>query len=432
MKKQIKLTLKRVYFSDALGYYLAVAENLGLYVMEILDYTGDVIGIPGEVSAEKPARLILGLTKEEFELKDSNPTLLDSFAAMLMTAIPKDRIIGEENVRKEPREDTVDDGDYVKWQREESEKRKKELIAQRAAKAKKCIAQMVENGEAWYVSTKGACGKIPTVDGSGAVQVFTKEEYAKNVAEKAGEVELEVCHLDKEGINTFFAELFKYGILGVKVDLLQEHGGEIARDDFAKLGNLKEYQLLNSKTYSLMIRYLQAKKLRDETKAKLSSATLWNMLCKEFPKGLYFVPMCLEGEEGNVKDSGEIYFTGRAAKLMRETKPAIVGMDKYKPAGSQGQRMKFVALKNTAAGEERSFFPIFTDIAELKVVFADKAKLCIISYEDIREQYTRFFGIVVNPGTINLTVTAAGMENIEAEKDGPIKIFKLENEDKTE
>ncbi|MBQ8552481.1 MAG: SseB family protein [Clostridia bacterium] len=431
MKKQIKLTLKRVYFSDALGYHLAVEENTGLLVMEVVDTTGDIIGIPGQTSAETPSKLLLGLTREEFDMKDTNPELLDSFAAMLMTALPKDRVIFETGVRLEPREETIDDGDYAKWQKEEFEKRRKAAIAARAAKAKKLIGEMLECGEGWYISTKGACGKIPTIDGSGAVQIFTKEEYAKNVIEKASEVDLEIRHMDKNGINTFFADLFKYGILGVKVDLLQEHSGEVARDDFAKLGDIKGYQLLNSKTHSLMIRYLQAKRLCDETKAKLSSATLWNMFCKEFPKGLYFVPMCLEGEEGNVTDSGEIYFTERAAKLMRETKPAIVGLDKYKSAAGGG-RMKFVALKNSTAGEERSFFPIFTDIVELKAVFANRAKLCMIAYEDIRENYGKFFGVVVNPAGVNLTITAAGMENIEKEKDGPVKVYKQKEDDGSE
>ncbi|MBQ8552110.1 MAG: hypothetical protein IJ428_04775, partial [Clostridia bacterium] len=64
--------------------------------------------------------------------------------------------------------------------------------------------------------------------------------------------------------------------------------------------------------------------------------------------------------------------------------------------------------------------------------FANRAKLCMIAYEDIRENYGKFFGVVVNPAGVNLTITAAGMENIEKEKDGPVKVYKQKEDDGSE
>ena len=72
------------------------------------------------------------------------------------------------------------------------------LLKQSADRANDLIAKIFEAGEAWFVYTKGAGNKIPTIDNSGSAQIFTKEEYANNVVEKAPEVPLAVEKLDKK------------------------------------------------------------------------------------------------------------------------------------------------------------------------------------------------------------------------------------------
>ncbi len=426
MSDSVKLTIKRVFKGENLNYSVGIVEKLDLYVIEVTDTTGFIMGIPGETSKENPATAVFGITKEEFELKDSDTAKLDDLAFELMHKLPQDRIIAENNLRKDDRVQSIDDGKYVLEKTADLEQKKKEAMDFQAENAKKIISNIFEKEEGYVVYTKGAGNKLPTIDNSGAIQLFSKEEYAKNVVEKAPEVPLEILKLDKKGLVLLFQNLFRYGVLKIKVDLLQPNGGVVERDIVAKLGELKEYQLLNSRCYSLMIRYLQAKQLLNKTNANLSSATLWSAFCKEFPKSLFFVPMCFEGEEGKVKDENEIYFTESSLKIMKETKPAILGIEKYKPASGGGRKMRFITLKNNAAGNDKVFFPIFTDIGELKAVFGEKARLCMISYSDLREKYETCFGVVVNPASLNLIITDKGMENIEQEKDGPVKIYKLD------
>lgn len=426
MSESVKIQIRRVFKGENLNYTLGIVEDLNLYVMEVTDTTGFIMGVPGETSKDNPATAVFGITKEEFDLKNTDIPKLDDLAFELMHKIPQDRIIAENNLRKDGREETIDDGKYASEKVADLESKKEEMLKQSAERAKKLIAKMFENKEAWFVYTKGAGNKIPTIDNSGAAQIFTKEEYASNVIEKAPEVPLAIEKLNEKTLGGFFSGLFRYGILRLKVDLLQPGGGEVARDEVAKMGELKEYQLMNSRCYSLMIRYLQAKQLLNKTTANLSSATLWSAMCKEFPKSLFFVPMCFEGEEANVKDEHEIFFTQDAVAKMKESKPAIIGLDKYKPSNGNGRKLKFITLKNSAAGEEKTFFPVFTDIGELKAVFGDKARLCMITYNDLQEKYKSCFGVVVNPATLNLIITDKGMENIEQEKEGPVKVYRLD------
>lgn len=432
MSESVKIQVRRVFKGENLNYNVGIVDNLNLYVMEVIDTTGFIMGIPGQTNKDNPSTAVFGITKEEFDLKDSDTAKLDDLAFELMHRIPKDRLIAEKNLRKDGREESIDNGKYATEKLADIEQKKKEILGESAERAKKLISSMFEKGEAWYIYTKGAGNKIPTIDNSGAVQIFTKEEYAKLVTEKATEVPLEIEKLDKKTLGMFFTNLFRYGVLKIKVDMLQTTGGEVARDETVKLGDLKEYQLCNSRCYSLMIRYLQAKQLLNKTNANLSSATLWSAFCKEFPKSIFFVPMCFEGEEATVKDEMDVYFTESGIKEMREKKPAVIGLEKYTPSNSGGRKMKFITLKNSVAGEGKVFFPVFTDIGELKAVFKDKARLCVISYSDILEKYKSFFGVVVNPATLNLIITDKGIENIEQEKEGPVKVYRLDPNAKSE
>lgn len=428
MEQTVKLKIKRVFKGENLNYNVGIVENLNLYVMEVTDTTGFIMGVHGETSRENPAKAVFGITKEEFDLKDTDVAKLDDLAFELMHKIPKDRILAEFNLRKDGREETIDAGKYASEKISELEQKKKAFEKDSADKAKTLIGKMFESEEAWYIYTKGAGNKIPTIDNSGAAQIFTKKEYADNVIEKATEVPLAVERLDKKTLGVFFSSLFRYGILKLKVDMLQPSGGEVDRDEAASMGNLKEYQLMNSRCYSLIIRYLQTKQLMNKTNANLSSATIWSALCKEFPKSLFFVPMCFEGEEGSVKDTNELFFTESALAQMKERKPAVLGLEKYKPSNGNGRKLKFMTLKNSAVGDDKTFFPVFTDIGELKNVFGDRAKICMITYGDLREKYKSCYAVAVNPASINLVITDKGMENIEQEKDGPVKVYRLDSD----
>ena len=48
------------------------------------------------------------------------------------------------------------------------------------------------------------------------------------------------------------------------------------------------------------------------------------------------------------------------------------------------------------------------------------------SLNDLREKYKSCFAVVVNPASLNLIITEKGMENIEEEKDGPVKVYRLD------
>ena len=426
MTDSVKIKIRRVFKGENLNYCLGIVEDLNLYVMELTDTTGFIMGIPGQTSRLEPATAVFGITKEEFDLKDNDISKLDDLAFELMHKLPKDRIIAENNLRKEDRAETIDGGKYATEKMAELKQKKKDAVSESSNRAKVLIGSIFENEQGWYVYTKGAGNKLPTIDSNGAVQIFTKEEYANFVVEKAVGVPLAVEKIDKNTLGAFFTNLFRFGILRIKVDVLQSSGGEIGRDDISKMGDLKEYQLMNSRCCFLMIRYLQTKQLQDKTQANLGSATLWSALCKEFPKSLFFVPVCFEGEECATADEKEMYFTQSAAEKMKVEKPAFLGIDKYKPADSNGRKIKFITLKNKVQDEDKMFFPIFTDIGELKAVFGNRAKLCMITYSDLLEKYKSCFAVVVNPATLNLVITEKGMENIEQEKDGPVKIYKLD------
>ena len=83
MSQSVKIQIKRVFKGENLNYNLGIIEGLNLYVMEVTDTTGFIMGIPGETSKEKPATAVFGITKEEFDLKDSDVSKLDEALAFV-------------------------------------------------------------------------------------------------------------------------------------------------------------------------------------------------------------------------------------------------------------------------------------------------------------------------------------------------------------
>lgn len=427
MSNSVKITIRPYYKSDTLNYTVGIVENLGLYVLQATDTQGFIMGIPGKTTAEAPATAVFGISKAEFDLKDTDRAKLDDLAILLMRELPTDRIIAESNLRTDGRCESIDNGKYATEKVAELEAKKKELeekgreaAAAGAERARKLIAEIVQNGEGWFVYTKGT-GRavIPTVDNSGAAQLFSKEEYANDVISKAPEIPLAVQRMDKNGLNLFFSSLFRYGILRIKVDLLRPEGGEVARDEAVNFGSLKEYQPLNSKLFSGILRYVQAKQITDENMSKQSCAVAWNMLTPDFVKGIFIVPMCFAGEEGKEIPEKEIFFSERAVAVIKEEKPALIAIDKFKPANAEGKTMRLTTLKSNDGESEKAFLPIYTDLPEFLAAFGDKARPFLITYEDLRDKYQTCFGVVVNSASINFAITKAGMESFEkVKKDG--------------
>ena len=208
MSDSVKIKIKRVFRGENLNYSVGIVEDLDLYVMDVVDTTGFIMGIPGETNRNKPATAVFGITKEEFELKDNDVSKLDDLAFELMHKIPKDRIIAENNIRRDCREETIDGGRYASEKMSELEQKKKDIILESAERAKKLIQSMFEADQAWYLYTKGAGNKLPTIDNSGSVQIFTKEDYANFAVEKAPGVPLAVEKMDKKKLGIFFVFRF--------------------------------------------------------------------------------------------------------------------------------------------------------------------------------------------------------------------------------
>ena len=47
MSESVKIQIRRVFKGENLNYNLGIVENLNLYVMEVTDTTGFIMGIPG-------------------------------------------------------------------------------------------------------------------------------------------------------------------------------------------------------------------------------------------------------------------------------------------------------------------------------------------------------------------------------------------------
>ncbi len=412
--KQGRIQIKRVYSNPSLGYHVGACAAMKALTMEVIDTDGR-IGIRGEDTG-KPGVVIFGLTKDEFDLHKKDTAGLDGVFKKLSSSLPKDRILMEMNARKDKREDSIDNGAFVSAKEESA-------AAANAVIAATLLNDMMRNGGAWLMTFDGVGKDIPAVDSTNAVQIFSKEEYANGIVSGAKEVPLKAVKLSDKELMTLMQNLFRYGIQTIRIDMGCAESAVADRDSISSLGNVKGRGLCNSTLCFYAIRYLQAARLKGVKESAYAAATFWNAMCKEFGKTVFFVPMCFAGEEKTVKDEGELYFSAGAAEVATVTKPVFFGIEKHKPAKQGMKSAKFLTLMSTENGGKH-FFPIFTDIAELKMTFGDKARISIISYEDLKNNSKSCDAVVLNPASLNMVITEKGLESIEKEKDGPVKVFR--------
>lgn len=413
MSNSIKITIKPQYHGRNLNYTVGIEENLDLYVLLAKDEDGYVMGKPGETTRENPATAVFALSKEEFDLKDTDEDKLDDLAFELMHSLPRDRIIAEQNLRSNNRVDTIDGGKLLAQRRAQLKERDEKTKAQREGRAKEGIQTILKQGTVWYHSVQDTAGGapylIPADNQNAAVVLFTKEEYAKQAADSLKTLPLEVRKLEGAAINGFFSSLLRIGATRIIVDLGLPSSGDADRDVALSIQNerLKGHRMINSRLSAAILGHVQSKKLTTENADKITAA-FWQQMCREFPKSLFFIPVAIAGKEAPEDGDKDFLVSPSAAAVIKEVQPSLDGMNGYKTVGLNGQTVNFITFNSA----DKRFFPIFTNMPELRASFHDKCHVALISYQDLMKQYAGFDGVVVNAATLNLTITAAGMENM--------------------
>ena len=414
-------------------------RELNIYGAEIIDSTGEASG--DEALLGGTDILLMGLTEDEFLLKDIDKDSICALIDKLVKELPKDRLLsfkqtnykGELSDKQiEPRCETIDDGKYPAYLQTSAvnipnditvvvnsdyylaanyylramsvptEKRSPEFTQKLEQIKNITIKKLKAIPEFFFVYNKSLGERFSTIGPNGAAWVFTLEDLAKNILEKNSQTDLEYKKISSK---EFFEKAEDMQRLGI-TDIIFNPGFDFAF-------GIKRSELLpkndceaptNSEIHALAIRFLQNKNIKIESCQKTANL-LWNILSQKLSEGLFLVPMLFDGDKPNAPlTDKKLHYTKAAYDIAKDKNPNFYAMSDFdttptEPSGN----FKYLTLKSSAPNkEEQTWLPIFTDITELHSMVGTNTRVCVVTFAEIGKIIADFDGMCINPKGINM------------------------------
>lgn len=419
-------------------------RELNLYAVEISDITG-TISEENAVLGGKDI-LLMGLTEKEFMLKETDKSALHTLVNSLADNIPKDRLISYRQINYKgeivedknitPKSDTIDDGEYVKYTQSMAiyipddisvainsdyylaanyylratsivEDKKTDEIREKIKQLKKIVLKKLKAlNELYYVYNKSIGERFPTIGPNGAIWLFTLENLVQDIITKNKEVDFAYKKITQKDFEVILNHMYRFGMTDIIFNPGFDFAFAIKRDEYMPIIGYEDRKITNSELHYNTIRFLQNKAIKLDNCQKAASS-LWGMINQNLTQTVFLTPMMFEDEVAkDIKISdNKVYFTQNACEIAKNINLNFFNMGKFDTAPQcPDKEMTYITLKSKDVNDcEKSWFPVFTDIFELRSILGDNLRICAISFNEIiAHTKDKMDGICLNPYGVNL------------------------------
>ncbi len=266
-------------------------------------------------------------------------------------------------------------------------------------------------------------GLYPAVDAKGNTFLYTNRVDADNMVETNKELNLFVKEYSKDEFIAVMRTWYPLGIVRILIN------GRInaTRDDYFEDSKVKGTGYSGSSLVNTLIRYSQVAPIpRDEYRAM--ALTYWSAASHTIKETLFVVPMMYQGEqEKHVRKDRCFHFTEGAMKIYQNALdsekpyPPFYGGEEYKPLTvlSDNKKMTFRTVRNG----DKEFVPLYTDVASMRSMFGENARVAIVTYDELLPEMEKISGGVINPGGVSFALVAQVRESLEKMAKDKVKLF---------
>ncbi len=418
-------------------------RELNIYAAEIVDTTG-VISDDEFLLGGKDV-LLMGLTENEFMYKETNKSKLLALVDELVTKIPKDRLLSykqlnfkDEIVKQEitPKCDSIDEGEYVEYTKSMAihipndvsvvvnsdfylaanyyaracavaEDKQTDKIKEKIKQIKTIVIKKLKAlNEFYYFYNKSMGERYPTIGPNDSVWIFTMEKLAQDIIAKNEGTDLAYKKVSAKEFSVVLNHMYRYGMTNITFNPGYDFMFTIKRDEFMPIVGYEDKKLTNSELHYNLIRFLQNKAINLENCQK-AATTLWNIINKQFKETVFLVPMLFEDDLNKKLEEKDmkLHYTEKASEIAKNMKIHFYDMSKFDTTPvCETKNMTYITLKSKNKEEnELSWFPVFTDIFELRMVVGESTRVGVMSFEDIiAYSLEKTDGLCINPLGINL------------------------------
>lgn len=434
-------------------------RELNIYGAQIHDLTGAASG--DEALLGGSDILLMGLTEDEYMLKDSDPATLKTLIDEFIEKLPKDRLLSfsqtnykGEAVQKEalPRCDSMDDGKYTAYTQSMAiyipddisvavnadyylaanyynramaipeDKRTDETNSKTKQLKNIVLKKLKPMNEFFCVFNKSIGDRYPTIGPNGAVWVFTMEALAKNIIEKNTEIDLDYKKLDSKEFIELINHMYRFGMTHIVFNPGFDFAFTIERDAYMPIIGCEGNSIQNSQLHYLMIRFLQNKNINIENCQKAANV-IWNAVNQNLASALLLVPMFFAEDKGKATNDLKLYYSKEAYEIAKDSKINFFGMAKFDTTPEKCEKpMQYLTLMSKDKdGNELTWLPAFTDIAELSAIFGMNTRTGVITFKELMTIAPKMKGICINPAGINLRLETQKKEESKTSEENTAK-----------
>ncbi len=450
----MNLTFAPVYHNqenEKRKFKIGKFRELNIYGAEISDSTGEASG--DEALFGGCDIFLMGLTEDEFLLKDTDKKALCDLIDTLAIKLPKDRLISFKQMnykgdlvekKIEPRCKDIDNGKYQSFLQSSAVHIPDDIItvvnadyylaANYCQKAKNAPKEMQTHEfsqklldmekitakklraipEFFYVYNKSLGENYPTIGPSGAIWIFTMESLAKAILEKNPDADLDYKKVDAKQMCLIVADMYRLGIKELLINPGFDFAFVLKREDFFPLEEYKDKHIANSNLHAIAIHFLQNKKINIENCQKAAD-DLWKLFIQKLPEGLFLVPMLYEDDkvEYNITDT-KLHYTQTAYEITANNNIVFWGMTEFDttPTKEDSKSFKYLTLKASAKDNpDQMWLPVFTDIKEFTSMINKNTRIAVVTTAELNDATQSYNGICINPKGINLKLEVVKKQN---------------------
>ena len=425
-------------------------RELNIYGAEIIDLTGEAS--KDEALFGGQDILLMGLTEDEFKLKDTDKNALCALIDTLVKELPKDRLISFKQTnykgdlvdkKIEPRTNDIDGGKYQNFLKSSAlhipndieivvnadfylaanycqramtapEELRTEEFSEKLEQIRKITAKKLKAmPEFVYVYNKSLGERYPTIGPNGAMWAFTMENLAKSIIEKNPIADLEYKVVNAKQMQEIVLNMYRIGIREIVFNPGFDFAFALKREEFIKPQDYSDSYIANSVLHALAIHFLQNKAVNAENCQKAANE-LWKLFSSRLREALFLVPMLYEEDiKGGKVEDKKLHYTPTALDIVKNNDIVFWNMKDFDTEPQEEDKnFNYLTLKASAPDQpDQLWIPAFTDIDELRSIIGGNTRIAIATMQELNLAAAKLSGICINPKGINLRLEVQKKED---------------------
>lgn len=431
----MKIDFERVYFDEAEKYLLFKSNPEKYYLLRVMDFNG---GLRFNGTIENPEKIEKGscvvgeylLTKEEFNLWDTDETSFHSLVDTLSTGAPSDRVLkmyyqltpqsAPMPLKIKAGASTGTNPDLVEEMKKEFTQHQKDV----AGKFKDFIDEK-EDREIYFIYSDRLNKIFPAIDFEGKIFFTEGKQQAENMTKATAMFGNQYYQVSSQEARGIIEACKKYGVF--KIVFCQENGEAVIFDRDALLSEPTEdkWVTYNSAVYNILIRCIECGGINNP-QVRANQMTLTSQLSHQIFKTTFLVAVNQPNDD--VKNT--VLLSTGANALYKEKEFTFSGAEDYKYETVPEKTFNIRTLVNTQ--NQTHALPIFTGMDEFKEIFKDNnaVPLAVTIEEAFSMKNEHCKTIVINPMIFGFVFTDEAMQQLREMSKKPVTVFKAQEETK--